>query len=216
LREANYLLEVISKRDEPLRVVDIGANVGQFIYTLALLADVEAVCFEPNPAPFQILQENVSQLNGKIKCLQLAIGPTATSDTLYYVPGKSAQGSFSLSQSINHLTRSHQEKLAGITVNVESLSEVFLIRQGVQIPKFDLLKIDVEGHDLEALAGCREIKFDYLWIEFLRPHDNYGDLENFAREVEAILGRPTQLVMHKSQKGPNGNLLFRVSPTARL
>ena len=216
LREANYLLDFIQKRDEPLKILDIGANVGQFIHTFAVLADVQAVCFEPNPSPFRILQANVSQLDGKIKCLQIAIGPTATRDTLYYVPGKSAQGSFSSRHSINHLPRAHQEKLAGITVSVEALSEALLIRHAVQISKFDLLKIDVEGHDLEALAGCREIDFDYLWIELLRASDTDGDLETFVRDVEDTLGRPTQLIMHSSQKGPNGNLLFRVSSTAGL
>jgi FkbM family methyltransferase len=129
--------------------VDIGANEGYFsVIGRKLVGDAgKIVAVEPQSRLLPILQENF-RLNA-VTGVQLVHG--AVSDT----PGKASlhlspdtnTGSSSLDQSTSYTLPTEQTE-------VMTLSELFS-RQGVA--GADLVKMDIEGFEYEAVLGSREL-----------------------------------------------------------
>jgi hypothetical protein len=75
-------------------ILDIGANVGQFSYTLKkLFPNIDIYSFEPNKLAFEILKHNLNKIEGA-KVFNLAIGLKSGKRKLFFSPDASAEGSF--------------------------------------------------------------------------------------------------------------------------
>lgn len=131
---------------------DIGANVGLYsLYCAKAAKDVRVYSFEPHKLNFATLLENIflNGLESKINPLALALGDSSGLFRLNY---NSIEYGASMSQlGHNQLSeeRSFQPKLAEL-VNSMSLDD--LIASG-EVPKPDLIKIDVDGNELLILKG---------------------------------------------------------------
>ena len=124
--------------------VDAGANVG---YMSAIMAGRVApngriVCFEPNPLVGELLRENSRQWRVSVDVQPRALSARNGSATLY-VPDK-----FDTNQGIASL-----EARAGKTVEVETVS----LDEYLDGTVVGLLKIDIEGHEYEALSGAARL-----------------------------------------------------------
>jgi len=133
--------------------IDIGANVGYISkYILAkhrFNGDVYAV--EPNPLIFDILKENISFFQ-KVKLFNCAMGNDTGSATFYYGID-SAVGS--LVKGYNESHHSSNPKWTSVTeisVQVRKGDELFS-----KINNIDLLKIDVEGFEMQAFFGMENL-----------------------------------------------------------
>lgn len=127
--------------------VDIGANVGFFTVHLAKAVGPEGRVFaiEASPGNFQRLERNIA-LNrlGNVHARQAAI--TAEEGPVR----------FSLSPAVNSgWGRIGEFASAAGVIEVPGITfDAFATAQGID--RVDLLKIDIEGHELSFLEGARE------------------------------------------------------------
>jgi FkbM family methyltransferase len=121
-------------------VADIGANMGLYTYAFGRSARVDA--FEPLPEPARILRALASTLPAA-RVHQVALSHTSGTATLY-VPRIGGHAEFEQAR-FEPIDGPHDP----IVVAVRTLDEYALEHIG-------LIKIDVEGHELDVLAGAAE------------------------------------------------------------
>lgn len=121
---------------------DIGANVGYMsIEMLHQLSDCKAVMFEPRPALALALRRSIELNNLQDRaCLQ----DIALSD-------RSGTASLNLFRHDGHASLSRNEaSIKQITVPTLTLDEAVT---RLQLPLPDVIKLDVEGHEISVLSG---------------------------------------------------------------
>jgi len=128
------------------RVVDVGANIGVYALPWAAIGtDVTVHCFEPNPAVRARLARNVAlnRLGARVRLHAEALSDHAGTANLY--------GSDDMS-SLNEGV--HTGRQADPTeVSLARLDDVL----GGDGPPISLVKVDVQGHELEVLRGAQAL-----------------------------------------------------------
>ena len=133
---------------EELCVFDVGANKGQFLALAhSCLADrrFRIHSFEPSRETYQLLCENAGKYNDAV-LNNCGLGRELGERELFY----DAVGS-----GLASLTKRNLDH-AGIKMELSEKVKILTIDDycnGKQIEQIDLLKIDVEGHELDVLAG---------------------------------------------------------------
>jgi FkbM family methyltransferase len=143
------------------RVIDVGANVG--IYALpwaASRADVTVHCFEPNPAVRGRLARNVAlnRLTARIRLHSEALSDHAGTATLYGSDDMS-----SLNKGVHTDGRAEPTE-----VPLARLDDVL----SIEGPPVSLIKIDVQGHELEVLRGADALIAHYRPALILEHEDD--------------------------------------------
>lgn len=147
-------------------VFDVGANVGQSAERFrASYPNARILCFEPVSTTFQELTRRAANWR-HVETLQLAFGSMAGPQAMYI-------NSDPLS-SINSFVSASDESRGGKEmVQVQTLDE-FCCKHNIQT--IDLLKIDVEGYELEVLRGAERMlsegRVKALYLETALRHDN--------------------------------------------
>ena len=130
------------------RVFDVGANQGQFARLLAgemAGLPLELHAFEPARASYEALSRNAAGIAGAV-LNQCGLGAAAGEFTLYY--DRPGSGLASLSKrSLAHAGIAFE---ASEPVRLDTL-DAYCAARGIET--IDLLKIDVEGHELDVLHG---------------------------------------------------------------
>lgn len=130
--------------------VDVGANVGVYVLQLANWSgpNGKVVAFEPNPAAREVLEKHVrmNELSERVTIVPAAVGAENGEAVLYAadVAGMSRLGA--ANQAI-------ADEVSEITVTVVTLDEYCRSRN--LLP--DWLFIDIEGFEIAALSGAREL-----------------------------------------------------------
>lgn len=218
-RDERVFLEAHVRPD--MRVLDVGSNLGLYSVLMARLVGPggRVICFEPEPDLFATLQRNRA-LNsaGCIEGHNLALGSALANLTLHRSVLNS--GNNHLGQSKNDLFRR--------TITVE------VVRLDTFLPDLvlDLVKIDVEGWELEALRGMRrtletnfgvQVYFEFSPLGYTRAGSTYEELITFLREVGFRIFDPiarlelddsaiTRLAVCLDQKGYTNLVAARSSP----
>lgn len=130
----------------PGKVVEIGANIGAHTVALAKLAAArELVAFEPQRVVFQNLCANLSLCGIRnARAWPWACGER--SETLYF-----PQPDYAVTGNFGGISLHEERGAADIAVPCVRLQDV------LQAGPVALLKVDVEGMELEALKGAAEI-----------------------------------------------------------
>jgi FkbM family methyltransferase len=156
---------LIQRCQPPYCIFDVGANKGQFLnYALERTSgkDCQIHCFEPGHDTFQMLMAN-SPPNPKIKLNNVGLGKDSTEKILYY----NAYGAEGASLTKRDLAHYGIRFDLSEVVQIETLDHYCLINN---IEHIHLLKLDIEGHELDALAGSREMiaknAVDIILFEF--------------------------------------------------
>ena len=125
-------------------VVDVGANIGAYTSWAAsyLGPGGRLVAIEPNPVSYEMLTRSIEDLPGVVSAHQLACAAEDGELPLYSRPG------YTVSSSLTGFEGAERTDL----VRVRPLDDV-LAEQGVNA--VDMLKVDVEGAELEVLEGAR-------------------------------------------------------------
>ena len=117
-----------------MNVIDLGAHVGAFTVKAAVQG-ANVMAFEPNPAILPYLRENTKNLFN-VQILEKAVSNYDGTDYLKYVPNNSAG--------------TYLAKEGDVLISVTRMDTILSQHHFTPI---DLVKIDVEGQELEALQG---------------------------------------------------------------
>jgi FkbM family methyltransferase len=127
---------------EGMTVLDIGANIGFYSQILSKLvgATGKVHAFEPSPRNFKFLVKNTAHLPNVIRH-NMAVGSETVRGKLY------------LSENLNvdHRTFTSDEERKTIDVDMVTIDDFFHNGE-----KIDFVKIDVQGHDYNAILGMKE------------------------------------------------------------
>lgn len=128
-------------------VYDVGANIGFYSAVLARLVGEggRVTCFEPNPKTYARLRAHILD-NGlnNVRCYDVALGDVEEASTLHDFGGQDS-GKASLRP------RSVEKNVDACEVRVRTLDG---IRREAPDERMDVLKVDVEGFEPEALLGA--------------------------------------------------------------
>lgn len=130
--------------------LDVGANVGVYVLQFAHWSrpDGRVVAFEPNPGAREVLESHV-RMNGlgeRVSVVPAAVGETSGEEILY---AAAADGMSRLGEPNKALAG----KVNEITVPVVTLDQY--CRANALEP--DWLFLDIEGFEIAALSGAREL-----------------------------------------------------------
>jgi FkbM family methyltransferase len=165
--EAANCYNAIKEFSEPI-IFDIGANIGTFTTWISkAFPNGKIYAFEPQRAVFQMLSGNAAINNlYNVYTYNIGLGKENTKiefeEPNYFA--KNDFGTFSLVEDI--ITQKTKNK---IVVQVNTL-DWFVEYYNIQ--KIHLLKIDVEGMDLDVLIGGQNTIKKHLPVIFIEHNDN--------------------------------------------
>lgn len=147
----------------PATIVDVGANVGQFSLMAAELHPAARIfAFEPIPRAADRF-EAVFHGNPRVTVNRCAIGETQRSDTLH-LSGRDDSSSLLPISELQTTMHPETAEVGQLEVEVKPLDRVLT---PADLAKPALLKIDVQGAELEVLKGCASLlsSFDHIYAE---------------------------------------------------
>ncbi len=158
--------------------LDIGANIGLMSSIASKIVGTEGkvLAVEANPKTIEILQHNLALNKAEnVSILPFALGSEKGSALLFENWNVNRGGASLLSQ----------DQEVGIEVPMDKLDDIF------ENDKIDLIKIDVEGFELEVLKGGIELlkkQLPILIIEVSEQRENEAgvtpkEIANFVRSL---------------------------------
>ncbi len=161
----DYVIEKLG-REKPLIIFDVGANVGNYAFSISkkLKENDSIYCFEPSKNTFECLENNVKGKDIKnISLFNFGFGEKC--ERVAFFSNRQGSGIASV----------YKRRLDHFNIQMDFSEEIdlstidnFVKERG--IPHINLLKLDVEGHELMVLAGARDFinsrSIDFIQFEF--------------------------------------------------
>jgi FkbM family methyltransferase len=151
--------------NSPLRIFDVGAHLGEFLSLLLKMLPSDSYsihAFEPSRFSFEKLRGTFGQIPN-ITLNNCGLGKSAGRAKLF----TDSEGSGMASLTRRRLDHFGISFSSMEDAEIQTLDEY--CRKG-QIEHIDLLKIDVEGHELDVLKGAdgmlRQRRIDFVTFEF--------------------------------------------------
>lgn len=153
-------------------VLDIGANKGAYAeQVLAIRPDAQVIAFEPSPTAFKVLREKSIDIG----FAALPFGCSDKDEELVLFDYADSPGSEHASVYQEQFRDNLKAEATGHAIKCITVDN-FLESQ--QITNIDLLKIDVEGHEMAVLRGAetalREGRIRAVHFEFNEMHVHAG------------------------------------------
>lgn len=190
-------------------ILDVGANVGQWSFTIKkLYPRVKIFSFEPNEKVIPFLYSNKRVFDdGNWLVFPYAISGKNEIRDFYFSEKATAEGGFykeNLSQNYVR-TDIKKVKVESVSLTNENLSKWNIPHQ------FDLVKIDTEGAEEDVLKGLADIKFKYLQVE-VKKNRRVGVT---AEQVASYFKKKNVDVklLHQdffNNDSPAGNAIFKI------
>lgn len=184
----------IADREGPLRVADVGANIGLFgAWILGRFPDAEILALEPDPANAEVHRTTIEQ-NGRAATWRLIEAAAMTS------PGK-------IRFSVGAWATSHVSRTGESGIEVEAV-DVFPLLAGT-----DLVKIDIEGAEWPILQDPRfgELEATGLVLEY-HPEGSPG--ADPARTAQTLLTNAGFVVVAHHPKDTGTGVLWALSSSS--
>ena len=192
-------------------IVDVGANRGQFaLISRKIFPKAKIVSFEPLLEPAQVFRR-VFDSDPNVTLYPYAVGKVEMSSTIHIAKDDD-------SSSLLPITKAQSEMFPGTVeketreVAVRPLSQLI---EPDSIPASSLLKIDVQGYELEVLQGCEDIirKFSHLYVEcsFVELYEGQAlahQIIAWLQERNFILSGIHNLYYAKDGRAVQGDFLF--------
>jgi len=188
--------------------IDVGANIGFISLAAAKIVDKNGTVYaiEAHPHTYKILEKNINLNSFKnVYSINTALGSKVSEARIY--DNYNSRGSFSLIPSKNVPEKS------GMPVKVTTIDTLIESNQ-IKLP--NLIKIDVEGFELEVLKGAKillsSLQAPALCVEFSELHPTYGGnvyaIYNFIKSTNDYFffklkygkERPSKLIRISSEK----------------
>jgi FkbM family methyltransferase len=157
------IAELNKRWNLPIKCVfDVGANIGQTsLSVLEYFSDAQVYSFEPHPDTFKMLRELLN--DRRAHAFNIALGAKAGDGELFTYDIHVINSLTPTSPHAVHFGRTGQP----IIVQVSTIDE-FCSAYAIQ--NIDILKIDVEGCELDVLKGATETfnsqKIRFVYAEF--------------------------------------------------
>lgn len=139
-------------------VVDVGANVGYFSVLAGWQAypDGQVWSFEPSPNVFATMRSNIHNngYSGMAKTRKMALSDRRGSASLRIFKGYEATSTI---REVSDAFVKHTEIETGHESYLVDVGMDTLDAQMEDVPKIDVMKIDVEGHEPAMIRGAVEI-----------------------------------------------------------
>ena len=148
--------------------IDVGAHKGEFLSYILNIKHKKIYCFEPQKNIFKILNKKYKN-NKKVKLFNIGLAHK-TLNLTFYVNKLTSTSTFSTSKNTfflkikNFILNSKNPYVDKYDIKTKKLDEIFLKKKISNI----LLKIDVEGFELNVLKGAQKIlskNVKYVLIE---------------------------------------------------
>lgn len=144
-------------------IVDVGANRGQFaLVARRCFPKATILSFEPLPKPANRYRR-VFAGDERVRLNEVAVGPKTGKATIHISARDDSSSMLPITVLQNQLFPGTSETRQE-TVRLEPLRE-FVQPEEIEPPA--LLKIDVQGYELETLKGCESLldRFAYIYVE---------------------------------------------------
>ena len=177
------LLSIILKKGDSF--IDVGANVGCVSDKASWLVGKtgNVYSFEPSPTTMILLQKRIKALNLKnVHLNQFALG-SKQSDGLLHEFRENFGGSSSLAYGVD--TAPRQTLIGKTVIKIDTLDNFVHVNN---IKKIKMIKIDVQGFEIDVLDGARELLSSasppILFVEVEK-----GALEAFNYSCDDLLNK---------------------------
>lgn len=149
-------------RNKLLTIVDIGANRGQFALAARVLSDTNIISFEPLPVPAKIFN-NIFQEDMKVRLHMAAIGESLDKKDIHLSKSDDSSSLLEIADLQAELFPGTHE-VGILEIQVGRLVD-FCDAKDILRPA--MLKLDVQGFELQALRGCIDLidRFDFIYCE---------------------------------------------------
>lgn len=144
-------------------IVDLGANRGQFsLLARSLFPEVAILAFEPLPNPIGKYRK-VFGNDARVTLYTVAVGSTEEEKKIHVSARDDCSSLFPITDEQLRIFPGTQE-VETLMVSVAPLSRVI---SDSAIVRPALLKLDVQGYELEALRGCESLLlcFEHIYCE---------------------------------------------------
>jgi len=186
--------------------LDVGANVGAYAIPFAKCSTMEVHCFEPNPAVAASLRNNLAlnRLSARVQVFEQALGAAHERSRLSF-PSAAIDNRWGLGSLSTEISGLDSPGAESVEVEVETIDRLYA--DGRQV---GLIKIDVQGHEAEVLAGASRVLREQRPVVALEHEDVLFRTRESATaakaRLRAILEDAGYRVFYLSKYGPR--LLF--------
>ncbi|MCR9171621.1 MAG: FkbM family methyltransferase [bacterium] len=142
-------------------IIDCGANIGiSVLYFDKVFSNAEIIAVEADPEITSILKRNLTENNCNAEVIEKALWSKSGETLSFGQEGADSSSIYSLNNVI-------QVETIGLDEILERYEHI------------DLLKIDIEGAELEVIKSCTNnlSKVDYIFVEFHSFPDKRQNLE---------------------------------------
>jgi FkbM family methyltransferase len=162
-------------------IIHIGAHHGEEISEYIRNGIQDIILFEPLSSNFEILEQNVSELNANISGHQVALGNDEKMVSMYVSDNQ--QQSSSILKPKLHLKNHPTVGFPG----VEEVEMVKLDKYMDETSNYNFINMDVQGYELEVLRGGSETlnHVDYVYCEVNR--DEVYENNAYVEEIDEFL-----------------------------
>ena len=195
-------------------VIDVGANRGQFALTARkVFPDACIHSFEPLDEPAKIF-ESVFSSDTNTHLHRCAIGSERATMTIHVSERDDSSSLLPIGRSQSELFPNTGESETRMT-SVLPLGEVIKVDD---VTNCSLLKIDVQGYELEVLKGCKTVleKITYIYVEcsFIELYKGQAfasEVIDFLHQINFVLCGVHNICYDHDGKAIQADFLFEKS-----
>ncbi|MEJ7783918.1 MAG: FkbM family methyltransferase [Solirubrobacteraceae bacterium] len=206
--ESSEIDAVCKLLDRSSVVVDVGANIGAFALPVTRATEARIIAVEPVTSTFALLNDNVrrNRADEAVRPVQSALGETAGEAVV-------TTGS----QSANYVLAA--QSTARVGEELVPMTTLDMLLDGE--PRIDLIKVDVEGLELNVMRGAQEtlenhapavlLEIESRWTERYgyKPEDIFALMAKAGYSYQTITAAgPMQATTIAADLQRGNNFLF--------
>src|SRR6266404_4861833 len=169
----------------PKLLIDVGTNKGQFaLSALAVAPEIRIDCFEPLPTAAITLQNWAKEASPNIRIHRMALSAEVGSREFYVTSREDSSSLLCPAKAQHEMGISVKGRIVVPTDRLEN------VLSAGEILRPSLLKIDVQGGELEVLKGMgrRADVIDYIYVEvsFIELYEGqplFAEIDKFMTSI---------------------------------